>query len=73
MASTSDSGPPKPIQGSRKGRRRKNVEQTSDADVIDTWLDQRLRAIYQNDLNDPLPEDMVALVRSGTKRGGPAS
>lgn len=40
---------------------------TSDDEAFNTWLSQRLRDLYEADLQEPLPEDMLDLVRRGKK------
>lgn len=36
--------------------------------AFDQWLDVRLKAIYDSVLNEPLPADMMALLRDRAKR-----
>lgn len=42
------------------------VAESSDP-AFDQWLDVRLKAIYDSVLNEPLPPDMLSLVRDRSK------
>jgi hypothetical protein len=65
-ASSSGRKSPKPERRTRSGA----AAPAGAENASDTWLDERLRALFQNDLNDPLPEDMINLVRGSGKRRG---
>jgi hypothetical protein len=43
--------------GARKPRRRVTDER------FNQWLDERLRRLYEAELSDPIPEDMLRLLR----------
>lgn len=55
MASTNHE--PKPKRATQRG----HGPQESD---YDTWLDHRLKSLYEPILEAPLPEDMLKLLRS---------
>jgi hypothetical protein len=42
-------------------------EAKSDTDnVVDTWLDDRVRALYESVLEEPLPDDMLVRLKRQT-------
>jgi hypothetical protein len=51
-----------PEPKARRPSRKAQVLKESDA--YDTWLDHRLKSLYRPILDDPLPEDMIKLLRS---------
>ena len=41
-------------------------EKKADEVAFETWLDQRVRALYQSVLEEPLPEDMIRRLKRQT-------
>ncbi|HTP83486.1 MAG TPA: NepR family anti-sigma factor [Alphaproteobacteria bacterium] len=44
--------------GGRRGPRRRAADER-----FNQWLDERLRRLYEAELSDPIPEDMLRLLK----------
>ena len=56
-------GPSEPRERRRHGGgRRRSRPQVTD-ERFNQWLDERLRRLYEAELSDPIPEDMLRLLK----------